>query len=211
MANINELINELAQDTAVVKPARHPAVLSIEWILAAAFYLATALIFFGYRPDLTAKLQETWFLAEIVVLVAIFLTTTLSAALLSFPDMHQMPRFTLIPAISFSIFTMVMLFALQADKPPSPPPDHSFICTMSITLFAILPAIWTFYVMRKLASTHHYRAGSIALLAAFSVGALWLRFYEQNDSILHVIEWHYLPMIVVSFIGMWMGKIFLKW
>ena len=35
MANINELINKLAQDTATVKRAPHPFLLSIEWIVAA--------------------------------------------------------------------------------------------------------------------------------------------------------------------------------
>ena len=34
-------------------------------------------------------------------------------------------------------------------------------------------------------------AGGIALLCAFSVGALWLRLHEVNDSILHLFQWHY--------------------
>jgi len=38
-----------------------------------------------------------------------------------------------------------------------------------------------------------------------------LRLYEQTDSIMHVIEWHYLPMIVFGIIGMWLGKTALKW
>jgi hypothetical protein len=65
--------------------------------------------------------------------------------------------------------------------------------------------------MRKFASTHHCWAGGIALLAAFSVGALWLRLYEQTDSIMHVIEWHYLPMIFIGLAGMWLGRRILKW
>ena len=53
--------------------------------------------------------------------------------------------------------------------------------------------------------------GCIALLFAFSIGAIWLRLYEQNDSIMHVIQWHYLPMIVFGIIGLWLGKLILKW
>ena len=65
--------------------------------------------------------------------------------------------------------------------------------------------------MRKYASTHYRLAGSVALLSAFSVGALWLRLHEVNDSIVHVIEWHYLPMLVIGLIGLGLGQRVLKW
>lgn len=62
--------------------------------------------------------------------------------------------------------------------------------------------------MRKFASTYTHWAGGIAFLFAFSIGALWLRLYEQNDS---VIQWHYLPMIGFGIIGMRSGRKILKW
>ena len=37
-----------------------------------------------------------------------------------------------------------------------------------------------------------------------------LRLYEVNDSIMHVIQWHYLPMIAFGFIGIWRGKVALR-
>lgn len=211
MANIDELIDKLAQDGKAVKPAHHPVVLSLEWITIAVFYLAVALMISGIRSDLVAKLHETWFAAEIATLFAIFIATSFSAALLSFPDLHQMRRIVIAPAIMFALFALVMYFAWHADHPPSIPPIHSIECTMSITMLAILPAIWIFFVMRRFASTHQYWAGSIALLSAFSIGALWLRLYEPTDSIMHVIEWHYFPMIAIGAIGLWLGKIILKW
>jgi hypothetical protein len=211
MENVDELIDKLARDGAAVKPAHHPVVLSLEWITVAVFYIAVALMISGIRSDLMVKLHEIWFAAEIASLVAIFITTSLSAALLSFPDLHQMRRVVLAPSITFAAFAVVMYFAWHADTPPSPLPIHSFECTLSITTLAILPAVWILYVMRKFASTHLYWAGSVALLFAFSIGALWLRLYEQTDSIKHVIEWHYLPMIAFGIIGLWLGKIMLKW
>ncbi|HTN93845.1 MAG TPA: DUF1109 domain-containing protein [Gallionella sp.] len=211
MGNIDDLIGKLAKDGTAVKPALHPVLLSLEWIAIAVCYLAVALMISGIRPDLMARLHDAWFAAEIVSLVAIFIATSLSAALLSFPDLHQMRRFALVPGIMFILFALVMYFSWQADNPPSRPPMHSVECTLSITLLAILPAAWIFYAMRKFASTHPNWAGSIALLSAFSIGALWLRLYEQTDSIRHVVEWHYLPMIAAGFAGLWLGKAILKW
>lgn len=211
MGNIDELIDRLARDAAAVKPAHHPIVLSLEWMTVAVLYLAVALIISGFRADLMVKFHEPWFVAEIAALAAIFIAASLSAALLSFPDLHQMRRVALAPALTFTLFVLVIFFAWHADNPPAPLPIHSFQCTLSITLLSVLPAAWIFYVMRKFASTHHHWAGSIALLSAFSVGALWLRLYEPNDSIMHVIQWHYLPMIFIGLFGMWLGKTVLRW
>lgn len=211
MANLDELISKLAQDAPAVKPAPHPVLLSAQWLVVAIIYIGVALAFSGIRPDVTLKLQEFWFAAEIITLLGMIIATSLSAVLLSFPDLHQMRRSVFAPAISFVLFVLTMLFAWQADSPPTPQPVHNMECTFSITLLAILPALWIFYVMRKFASTHQYWAGSIAILAAFSVGALWLRLYEATDSITHVIEWHYLPMIGVGLLGMGLGKLLLKW
>lgn len=211
MENIDELISKLARDTAGVRRVSHPFALSAEWLIVAVFYIAATVMFTGVRQDLLPRLHETLFAAEIAALVLILITTSLSAALLSYPDLHQKRRYALAPAVSFALFVAVMFFAWRADSPPAPFPVHSFECTLSITLFSLLPAAWTLYVMRKFASTHANWAGAIALLFAFSTGALWLRLYEQTDSIMHVVEWHYLPMIAIGLIGMRLGRIVLKW
>lgn len=211
MANIDDLVAELAQLAGAVKPAPHPYRLSLQWTGAAVVYLALSLALSGVRPDLAEKLHDIGFAAEIVSLLAVFIVTSLSAALLAFPDLYQKRYLAFAPILPFTLFLVVMLLAWQADSPPAPLPVHSFECTVGITLMALLPAAWTFYSMRKYASTHYRLAGSVALLSAFSVGALWLRLHEANDSVVHVLEWHYLPMLAIGLLGLWLGKVLLKW
>lgn len=211
MTNIDHLIARLAQDGITVKLAPHPYILSLQWMVASMLYLAVSLAFSGLRPDLLEKFHNKWFLAEIVVLCGIFIVTSISAALLAFPDLHQKRNLALAPAWMFTLFLLTMFLAWRADSPPTPLPVHSFECTLGITLMALLPALWTFYSMRKYASTHNRLAGSVALLSAFSVGALWLRLHEVNDSIVHVIQWHYLPMLAIGIIGLWLGQRVLRW
>lgn len=211
MTNIEELVDSLIQDAAPVKPAPHPFMLSLRWVAVAVVYLVVSLWISGLRPDLMQKINEPWFVAEMAALTLIFIATSLSAAVLVFPDLHQMRKTALAPAGLFALFIAIMFFAWRADVPPAPLPMHSFECTASITLFSLLPAAWTFFFMRQYASTHCRWAGSVALIFAFSVGALWLRLYELNDSIIHVIQWHYLPMLGIGLVGWWMGKRLLKW
>lgn len=211
MADLDDLVAHLAQQATAVKPALHPFVQSLRWIGAAAIYLAVSLWLSGLRPDLAEKLHATWFIAEIIVLFGTFVATSLSAALLAFPDLHQKHNLALAPVWSLALLLLVMFFALGADTLPEPLPIHSFECTLGITLMALLPAAWMLYTLRGFASTHYRLAGSIALLAAFSLGALWLRLHEATDSIAHVIEWHYLPMFGIGILGLWLGKRLLNW
>jgi len=211
MDNIEQLVASLSKEAQAVKPAPHPFILSLQWMGAAVIYLTVSLAISGLRPELSAKLHNPWLVAEIAALLGLFIVTTLSAALLAFPDLHQKRVLAFAPVVPAVIFLVVIFLAWRADSPPAPLPVHSFECTLSITLMTLLPAVWTFYSMRKFASTHYRLAGSVALLSAFSVGALWLRLHEVNDSILHVVEWHYLPMLAIGALGLWLGKVLLKW
>jgi hypothetical protein len=211
MVNIEELVDSLAEGAANVRPAPHPYMVATKWTAVAISYIVVSLAISGLRPGLMAEFGDPWFLAEIFFLAGVLGATSLSAALLAFPDLHQKHRAAFSPVVLLVLFALTVVFSWQADSPPAPLPVHSYQCTVSIALFALLPAIWMFYGMRKFASTHCRLAGSIALLYAFSVGALWLRLHEQNDSLIHVIQWHYLPMIGFGALGLWLGKVALKW
>ena len=211
MDNIENLVSTLSKDVARVTPAPRPMLLSLKWIVAAVVYLVIALTISGVRADLLLQFQRPWLVAEIMVLLGITITTALSAAVLAFPDLHQQRKLAFAPAWMFALFLLVMLFAWLADQPPAPLPMHSFQCTLSILLCSLLPTLVIFYALRRYASTHQRASGSIAMLFAFSVGALWLRLYENTDSITHLIEWHYLPMIAVGLLGLWLGRVLLKW
>lgn len=211
MNDFEQLVEVLAADVAKVEPVPHPYLLSLKLMGAALAYLAVSLAVSGVRPDWLQALDHPWFVAEILALLLISVATSFSAALLSFPDLHQKRVQAFVPVWAFTLFFLVMLCAWRADTPPAPFPAHSAECTASIILFALLPATWTFYLMRKIASTHYRWAGSIAVLSALGVGALWLRLHEVNDSILHVVEWHYLPMLAAAVVGVWLGKRFLRW
>lgn len=211
MINIEELVESLAEDAAAVPPAPHPFALAAKWLAAGVVYVVVSLAVSGLKPGLAADLGDPWLVAEIVFLVAILAATSLSAALLAFPDLHQKRRAAYSPAVFLALFALIVAFSWHADSPPAPLPMHSYECTVSIALFALLPAVWMFYGLRKFASTHYRLAGGIALLYAFSIGALWLRLHEQNDSLIHVIQWHYLPMVGFGILGLWLGKVLLKW
>ena len=197
MNDIEQLIADLSKDAPAVKPAPRPWLLALKWLAVATAYVLAALLITGARPDWVLQLHKPWFVAEVALLLGIQVSTAFSAAILSFPDLHQQRRPAFAPVWVFALFALTMIFSWLADNPPSPLPVHSFECTLSILMFSLLPTAGIFYAMRRFASTHLHLSGVVAVLFAFSTGALWLRLHEQTDSITHLIEWHYLPMIAI--------------
>lgn len=209
--DLDRLVAELAEGAKAVVPAPHPYRLGLKWLAAAIAYLALLLSLTGLRPDWAHALMQPLYDAELLMLMLMLVSAILCAALLSFPDLHQKRALVLVPLWLSGAFWLLLTGAGLAQQPGVPLPVHSFECTLSISLVAILPAAGLFFAMRRFASTHYYLAGTIALLSAFSVGALWLRLHEVNDSIPHVIEWHYLPMLAAGLAGVGLGRWLLKW
>lgn len=211
MDDIEQLVANLSKQAQAVQTAPRPWLLGLRWLAFAGAYLVVALAISGLRPDLALQFQEPWFLAELAALLGILVSTALSAAILAFPDLHQQRRTAFAPLWAFALFALLMFFSWLADVPPAPLPAHGIECTLGILLFSLLPAAGIFYAMRRYASTHPRLSGMVAVLFAFSTGALWLRLHEQTDSIIHLFEWHYLPMIAVAALGWRLGRALLKW
>ncbi|MGZ8256294.1 MAG: DUF1109 domain-containing protein [Gallionella sp.] len=211
MNNLDPLIAQLAHDNPPQRAAPHPLLISAKWLGYAAGYFLIALWVSGTRPDLAAQWQRAEFVTEIILLLSLALASSVSAALLAFPDAYQKPRWAKLPLVLLAAFVLFLGLAYYADQPPAPQPLHSWQCTVAIVLMAIVPGVWTFWAMRSFAAIRRGMAGSVAVLFAFSVSALWLRLHELNDSISHVICWHYLPMLIFAWLGWSLGRRVLRW
>ncbi|HEU5047912.1 MAG TPA: DUF1109 domain-containing protein [Rickettsiales bacterium] len=207
-----DLIEELSRTMDKVNPAPSPWYLFAKWLLLSAIYITAVLLLFLHpRPDLPLKLHAILFDMELLALAAVIISSLLSAALLAFPDIYQQKKLTFLPIAAFAVFCIVLLAEWHGDTPPSPLPRHAMACLRCITLLSLLPEAFILYNIRKLASTHYYLAGCLSFLAAFAIGALALRLAEPTDSIIHLLQWHYLPMAAVAGIGLLAGKLCLKW
>ncbi len=212
MTNSTEdLIASLSERMEPIKRPANPFALFLKWLAGSLAYMGMLLLFFGLRQNLLIKFHSPLFLAELGFLASIMITSALSAAILSFPDIYQKRWLVFTPVLPLLLFIATLFIAWQNDNPPAPLPPHGIECLACITMFSLLPAAFMLFILRKQASTHYAIAGSIALISAASVGCLTLRLSENTDSIPHLVEWHYLPMIGFGILGLWVGRKLLKW
>lgn len=207
--NTEQFIEALSKE---IKPSKTTKVLPIflRWLSVCVVYIVVMLYIFGLRSDLSLKFSEPLFVAEITILALMVVAMAVGATILSFPDMLQKKWILLFTPISVVAF-IITLFLAYLGSTSEVSPLHGIECLLCISMFSLLPAVWLFILLKKQASTHQQLLGSVAMLAATSLGALSLRLSEKTDSVTHLLLWHYLPMIGFALLGAWLGKKFLKW
>jgi len=206
----NQLIASLSQDTGAVKPVRLSALIS-RWVGGFTAYAAVLIACTGVRPDLATAFTRPLFALEILLLMGLVASTALTAALLSFPDGYQRRSMAWLPAPLGAAFLAVLAVAWRTSPAHVPFTGHGPECLSCISLYALLPGAFLFWQMRRMAPTKKGWAGTTAVIAAFSLGALALRLKEQTDSLPHLLQWHYLPMLALALLGLALGKWLLKW
>lgn len=208
--NTNQLIARLATETSAVKPVSLRALCG-RWMAGFAAYTALLIAVTGVSPELSAALSRPLFVMEIALLAALVISAALTAGLLSFPDNYQYRKILWLPLPLLAAFIAVMGAAWMENPADLPHNSHGLECLSCISFYALIPGAWLFWQMRKMASTQGAIAGAAVVIATFSMGSLVLRLLEAGDSIPHMLQWHYLPMLVAALIGYALGKKLLKW
>ncbi len=206
----DQLIASLAA-TATPQPPVRLRNLCIRSMAAFALYAAVLIACSGVRPDLATAASNPLFVIEILLLVALVMSAALSATLAAFPDHHQYNKLLWLPVVLLLAFGGVLAAELLVNPSDVVPSGHGPECLSCISLYALLPGAYLLVTMRRLASTRPGFAGATALLESFSLGALALLIKEATDYMPHLIQWHYLPMLVVALIGVALGRMLLRW
>jgi hypothetical protein len=216
MPETDHLIAELSRTTAPVMPLAAPRVWALRLCVILGVYLAGAQAFLGLRPDLALQLHRPFFLAEVLLLAGICLSSGWAAIRALYPDSTHSGWSDWLPWIFTAALALLLLgqFALPADARmmlPSGTGLHAMECAVCIASVALIPSLLLFTLLRRGATIRPLTAGIWAVFCAGSIGCLTLRLAEANDSLLHLVMWHYLPTLLFAACGAGIGKIFLKW
>lgn len=215
MTKTADLIASLSADAKPVKPLKAPSYFAPRILGVLAAYGVLSQYFLGFRPDLIAQLSRPFFAFEILALITLLISSTYSCILSIYPDAYQKSRLVKLPYTAFlalaGIVGLQLALPYDARMVVPPPGSHTMECALCIAAVALLPAGLIFSFLRKGATVHQVRSGAFAVLASSAVGGLTLRLAEANDSILHLIAWHYAPTLLFAVIGALLGKWLLKW
>lgn len=215
MTKIPNLITKLSNEIKPIEPLRKPTSLTLKLLAALVFYTVVLQIFLGLRDDLFVQITRPLFLAEIGLMFLLFFTAVLAAVLAMYPDLYQKSHLLKLPYVILFFLSLILAaqFFLPIDERMILPQivTHQMMCTSCILLLSLAPAALIFIILQKGATLVAMQSGIFTVLAASALGCLMLRLSEMNDSISHLLIWHYLPIIFFSLIGALFGRWLLKW
>lgn len=215
MTDTKKLIARLASEAHKVKQLPPPSYRAICLIAVLVIYGVAIQLALGFRPDLAMQFSRPYFSAETILLSTLLLSSVIAAVVAMAPDSYQKPKLLMLP---YGIFLLlVFLLIIQFFLPQDPriampkPGAHAMECALCIAAVSLIPSALIFAFLRNGATVRQSQSGSFAVLAASSLGCLTLRLAEANDSIQHLLLWHYMPTLLFAIIGAYIGKWLLRW
>ncbi len=210
-----DLITKLSSQAKPIKPMLNPKQWIFRLLLILGIYGIATQTFLGLRPDLFMQFTRPLFVVEIILMLSLLITSIIAAVLNIYPDLYQKSFWLKIPYVVFLLilgFFISQIFMPISGLAVIPTGIfHKVECTICIMFVAVIPALLIFTILKKGATIKPLQAGSFTVLAASSLGYLILRFSEANDTISHLLIWHYLPMFCFAAFGALIGKFLLKW
>jgi hypothetical protein len=208
------LIAELTMQARPRKRLPHMRICA-EWMTITLLSFAAIGWLYGFRPDLSAKLAEPWFMLEMAMNAMLVLVAGCSATAFSYPDRAKATFLKPMLAMIFMGYSLITLMTVFNEpnlaSEVASNARHGLECLLCIVSFAAIPAIWMFWRLRQLASTKPMQAGGAALMMAVAAGCLGIRLVETEMESAGMVIWHYLPLLVLSGLGLILGKRIFKW
>lgn len=212
----HELIEKLSQEAPLRQTSRTPAWWAVRLISVLILYGVGAQFFLGVRPDIILQFERPFFVLEIILLAGMPISAALASVFVMYPDMYQKPWILKIPYLLFAALILLLSYqfafmAIDIRMVIPPPGGHAMECALCIGSVALIPSALIFGILRQGASVTPVNAGFLAVLATTGIGCLILRIAEANDSLMHLVSWHYLPTFIFASIGAALAKRLLKW
>lgn len=194
------------------KPMPHPLAVAGKWLLALLVYFVAVTAFSGLRTDIAVKLGQPLYLVELTGMLATAMTAAVAASFLALPDVGQRPWIRFVPFLPLMMLAGWLLHGMAAGN-AMPLIEcikmQRYQCIFLLMLFSILPGIFMFITIQRAAPTRCCWAGSMAGLSVASFGYILLRLVSDSDDPTQLIVWHFIPVMLVTMIGMISGKLFL--
>lgn len=215
--NTERLISRLVADLRPITTLYRPVSRCILWC-AATLMLVFVVVHYlgGLRPDIHLIWYKPFFVSDAILLLMACITASLAAFSFAIPDttvQSSIKLLLVIATISWlflcgrtffasDVFAEIRLGDFGAG------PRH---CLMDLTIMLLAPLLLVFFMLRRGAPTFQLLTGYAATLAAASGAALGMRFFCPLDGGIHLLIWHFSPVVTYAVGGAFIGQKFLKW
>ena len=205
--NDKNLIDELVSNHSKVKPTASIKARCIKWFLVCLLCLSSGISMLGLREDWTRLFTSPILLIQnVFILIGIVIAGVL-AIKLSVPSATTKRSGIKFLYILGGLWA-VILFSLGILNHASfdELAKLGFGCVRDIVVIGFVPGAALFIFIRQGIVLERKLVGVIGMVASFGIGVFGVQYTCHNDGALHILVWHFLPLIVLGGSGVVIGK-----
>ncbi len=214
--NINDdLIQTLSEDLVPVKPLRAHYIRSLLFLLVGYSVIFCGISFFGFRSDIHMIWENYSLLAQLSVLMAAGLLSTFATFKLTLPCEKICKSTWIMIILSIILISSVMVFCAMGGSIEDFTPVYSKEMIIErvqrIGLIAVIPTILMVVMIRRGRPVHSSLIGLTSFMAITALSVTGCRLSCPIDSLYGNLLWHYIPIAIISIIGLVIGRYIYRW
>jgi hypothetical protein len=201
--NNGQLISKLAMDIKPVKVLRSPYHSLLRWLGLSFLWLILGIMLLGVRKDIGYIFKDATFILYFFILLGLAITSAYSSLSFSIPDKQERILYWL----PFSILaSWILLLIFSLNELTSSIFKEGLMCVRDILIFTSAPVILLFNRVKQGSVLQTTVTGILCLLGSGGLGALATQFTCQDSFGFHHLIWHVPPIMVLGFLGIFIGK-----
>jgi hypothetical protein len=213
--NPSSFIDGLVGD---LKPVRRPPgvlAATLLWTLASTGIALAIVAFFHFRPDLAAELENAPFLFSSVLLFGGAVALSALAFRSGVPGRDFVAR-SRTGIVALAGVIVVFYLALAARESADLPVQvglnlQGYHCSVVVGILSVLPGIGLLFALKKkYAAVRPRYSGRLLGAAAGLLGAALMGFHCPVNEAVHLLVWHALPVLLISWAFSWIATRFLR-
>lgn len=206
-----ELIQQLSKRSRPVRRLAPPRVRLIRWLGAAFFCVGAGVLLLGVRSDILEALREPAYVLQAAIILLLGTLSASAAFSLSVPNRNLSARVKWVPVIVLGIWLVYLLFASMLGMGAPGTIGLGMSCIRDIIFLGLPPGILLFAMIARAAPLQVRLTGVFVSLSVSAFGALGSQLVCRDDGILHILAWHFVPVLVIGALGTILGRRIAQW
>lgn len=209
-----DIIQRLSEEASPVQTLSYKRV-CIEWVAVVVINMLVVSSMYGLRYDMAERMADPLYILELALNAVLIVLMGAIATSSAYPDRARNVLLRCTMLLGFVGYSALIIYVAFRDVTSLAETwEHlhaGWHCTACIVHFALAPAIYVTWRLRKLASTQPLFTGFSVLLLAGLTGTLGVRLVMPELNSPELFLFHYFPLLLLSAVGLLLGRRLYRW
>lgn len=203
----NDLISKIVQDNNHGHVICHPCFSFLKWVLFTVATLSIFIYFIGLKGNYQEFYNNNILFYQLIICTILSVSAGISAFILSIPG-YEIKLLKHVPLITFVMWISLLFYGVY-DEGYIDFKD-GYLCLWEIILFSIIPAIIMFRMVSNRCPLDYKKISMLSVISITTLSSIATQLICGNNSAIHFLMWHILPIILLTYVAIFVGDYYFK-